>query len=81
VVVLTALKELKMELFPKNVGTADSVVRVVAGALMAVFGWYFGLSQAWVIGLSAMGVMTAMSGLLCSCTIYRILGISTRRKV
>ncbi|MEQ1755156.1 MAG: DUF2892 domain-containing protein [Micropepsaceae bacterium] len=66
-------------LFPKKLGAADGLIRVVAGAAIAASGWYFGLSQPWVIGLAVTGAMTSMTGLIHRCSVYKILGISTRR--
>lgn len=67
-------------LFAKNVGGVDGIIRVFAGAAMAAPGWYFALPQAWTIGLAIMGAMTAVTGLIHRCSVYKLLGISTRRQ-
>lgn len=76
---LSAGEQENTMLFAKNVGGVDGITRVIAGCAMAASGWYLGLPQMWTIGLAIMGAMTAMTGLIHRCSVYKLLGISTRR--
>ncbi|MBA3068968.1 MAG: DUF2892 domain-containing protein [Hyphomonas sp.] len=67
-------------LFAKNVGGIDGIVRVFAGAAMAASGWSFALPLSWTIGLAVMGAMIAVTGLIHRCSVYKLLGTSTRRQ-
>ncbi|MFM2277806.1 MAG: hypothetical protein RLZZ444_37 [Pseudomonadota bacterium] len=63
-------------MFAKNIGTIDRVLRIVVGlALLAAFfltpntgGWHY----AYLIG-----IVPLLTGLMSSCPLYSILGIST----
>ena len=59
-----------------NVGNMDRVFRVVLGAALLV-AWYLlpGMSYRWV--LIVLGVVALATGLMKSCPIYSVLGIST----
>jgi hypothetical protein len=62
-------------MFAKNVGTIDRVVRIVVGlALIAGFFLYPEGSWRW---LYLIGVVPLVTGLLSTCPLYSILGVST----
>ncbi|MCA9493934.1 MAG: DUF2892 domain-containing protein [Myxococcales bacterium] len=64
-------------MIPRNVGSADRVVRVVAGGAAAAAPLALGAS--WVVAapvaLFAGGIV--LSGLLGRCSVYHALGVST----
>lgn len=65
-------------LFPRNVGPIDRVLRILP-ALAALFAWWQGLLTG--TPLIVVGIFTGMlavSGLIGSCSIYSMLGWSTR---
>ena len=55
----------------KNVGGIDKILRLVIG--VALIGWGV-MNQNW---LGAIGILPLMSGLMSTCGLYSILGIST----
>ncbi|MFT3835373.1 MAG: DUF2892 domain-containing protein [Myxococcaceae bacterium] len=61
-----------MKLFPANESTADRVIRVVIG--LAVTSLFFvGPHSAWAL----LGLIPLMTGVLGSCPLYTLFGIST----
>lgn len=62
-------------MFKANVGTADRAIRVIAGiALLALFFLYPDASwRYWTL----LGVIPLATGLLGTCGVYSLLGIST----
>jgi Protein of unknown function (DUF2892) len=60
------------KLFPRNEATAERVIRVVLG-LVAVSLVFVGPQTPW----GWLGLIFVATGLLGSCPIYRVLGIST----
>lgn len=62
-------------MFKKNVGTIDRVVRVIIG--LAAIGLFFYLPDAawrwWLL----IGVVPLVTGLVGTCPIYSVLGLST----
>jgi len=64
-------------MFPRNEGTLDRAVRVILGlALLAGFFYYPDASYRWAF---LIGVIPLVTGLMGSCLLYRIFGISTNR--
>lgn len=62
-------------MFMKNVGPLDRAVRIVVGiALLVGFALDSDASYRW---LYLIGVVPLVTGLMSSCLIYRILGLST----
>lgn len=59
-------------IFPRNERTLDRVVRVVAGLALLSLVWV-GPQTAW----GWVGLVPLVTGLVGSCPIYRLLGIST----
>ncbi|CUH62565.1 hypothetical protein TG4357_00181 [Thalassovita gelatinovora] len=58
-------------MFGKNVGSVDKILRIVIGALL-IFGALMGYGMwMWI------GVIPLATGLMGSCLIYSIFGIST----
>jgi hypothetical protein len=59
----------------KNVGTVDRVLRIVVGlALLAGYFIYPDASYRWAF---LIGIVPLVTGLVSSCPLYSILGIST----
>lgn len=64
-------------MFPRNESTLDRAVRVILGlALLAGFFYYPDASYRWAF---LIGVIPLVTGLMGSCLLYRIFGISTNR--
>lgn len=62
-------------MFKKNVGTIDRVVRIIIG--LAAIGLFFYLpDSAWRWWL-LIGVVPLVTGLVGTCPIYSVLGLST----
>ncbi|UTF55218.1 YgaP family membrane protein [Natronosalvus rutilus] len=69
-----------------NVGSSDSTVRVIAGALVAVLGAaiLLGFLEAGaLVGVVALviGVVLVGTGLTRTCLVYRVLGIDTSKRM
>ena len=69
-----------MNLFPKNEHQVERIIRVVAGAaILSLF--FVGPQSAWAL----LGLVLVATGLLGSCPLYTLFGISTcstpRRKI
>ncbi len=74
-------KQLITNTFPKNMGGADSVFRVLSGpALIALplvnlVSW-----PGWsTSAITVFGLLGAITGLRSRCSVYYLLGVSTRR--
>ena len=62
-------------MFAKNVGGLDRILRIVAGlALLLLFFIYPG---AWWRYFTLIGVVPLATGLMSSCPLYSIMGLST----
>ena len=62
-------------MFPRNEGTLDRVLRVILGvALLAAFFFFPDASYRWAF---LIGVVPLLTGLVGSCPLYRIFGLST----
>lgn len=62
-----------------NVGSIDRVLRLVAGLLLAGFG-YAMLSDIWTYVAIGAGAVLALTALVGFCPAYRLLGINTCRR-
>lgn len=62
-------------LFPRNEGAADRVVRVILGLFILSLA-VMGPKTPWAL----LGMVPIVTGLLGSCPIYTLLGISTCRR-
>lgn len=62
-------------MFAKNVGTLDRVLRIVVG-LALIAGFFLNTEASWR-WLYLIGVVPLVTGLLSTCPLYRLLGIST----
>lgn len=62
-------------MFAKNVGSIDRVVRVVAGLVILSLFFLYPESQWRYVAL--IGIVPLLTGLMSSCPLYSILGIST----
>ena len=58
-------------MFKKNVGSVDRVIRIVLGIGMIGAGIYYG---SW---LGAIGLIPLLTGILGTCGLYSLFGIST----
>ena len=69
-----------MNLFSKNVGQTDRIVRIGLSVLLAGAGLYFrNQSVALAVGLGVIGLVLLITALIGSCPLYLPFGISTRR--
>ena len=59
-------------IFPRNEHAVDRVIRVVAGLVLLSLVW-FGPQTAW----GWVGLVPLVTGLVGSCPLYRLFGIST----
>lgn len=63
-------------MFKTNVGTADRAIRILLGiALLAA--WYFVPGPSWGWVLIVLGLVALATGILSTCPLYSVLGIST----
>jgi hypothetical protein len=63
-------------MFKTNVGSADRIIRVVVGlALIAAYA-FTSIGGTWHVAL-LIGIVPLLTGLLSTCPIYSILGMST----
>ena len=60
------------QLLPRNEGTVDRVVRVLLGTLLLALVWV-GPQTPW----GWIGLVPLITGLVGSCPLYRLLGLST----
>jgi len=63
-------------MFKTNVGGIDRILRIVVG--VALLAWWFlapGMSLRWL--LLVLGLVALATGLMSTCPLYSILGIST----
>ncbi|SPH17670.1 hypothetical protein DEA8626_01194 [Defluviimonas aquaemixtae] len=59
-----------------NVGTTDRVIRIILGiVLLAAFFMLPGMGYRWILAL--LGVIALGTGLMSSCPLYTLLGLST----
>lgn len=64
-------------MFSRNVGPIDRIIRLIVGAaLIAGFFIYPDASYRW---LFLIGIIPLATGLMSSCLMYRLFGISTNR--
>ena len=62
-------------MFSKNVGSTDRILRVIAGvALLVAFFMFPDAGYRWVF---LFGIVPLATGLLGTCGLYKVLGIST----
>lgn len=64
--------------FDRNVGTRDRKLRLASGASLAAVGWFLGLPVWAVAATTILGLMWTATGVLSKCSIYYLLGHSTR---
>jgi len=61
----------------KNVGSVDRILRIVLGAAMILAFFLVEGTYSW---LYLLGIIPLVTGLMSSCPLYSILGISTCKK-
>ena len=64
-------------MFSRNVGQVDRILRIIIGA--ALIAGFFLMPDASYRWLFLIGVIPLATGLMSSCLLYRIFGISTNR--
>lgn len=62
-------------MFAKNVGPVDRILRIVAG--LVILSLFFIYPGAWWRYYTLIGVVPLLTGLMSSCPLYSILGITT----
>jgi len=62
-----------------NVGTTDRLLRLIAAAVLLYLGLFTYAGSALGIGLSVVGGVALLTGLIGSCALYGLLGINTRK--
>lgn len=63
-------------MFKTNLGTTDRVIRILlGGALLAL--WYFAPGLGWRWVPLALGIVALATGILSTCPLYSLLGLST----
>ncbi|MBI4932397.1 MAG: DUF2892 domain-containing protein [Actinobacteria bacterium] len=63
-----------------NEGTADRIVRIVAGVALLVLGWGEIVTGTLGTIFKFLGFVPLLTGLVGWCPLYRLLGLSTRGK-
>ncbi len=62
-------------MFAKNVGTIDRTLRIIVGAALLIA--FFLLPEAGYRWFLLIGIVPLATGLMSSCPVYSILGLST----
>ena len=63
-----------------NVGIADRLIRLVFASVLFYFGLVVYSGSTLGIGLTIVGAVMAISGLVGSCLLYGLFGINTRQQ-
>jgi hypothetical protein len=63
-----------------NEGTADRIIRVVAGIVLLWLGFGGVADGAFGIVLGVVGAILTLTGLVGWCPLYSVVGVSTKRK-
>jgi hypothetical protein len=61
----------------KNIGREDRIVRVIAAIVLAVLGYYAGLSEIATIVVWVLAAYLALTGLLGMCLFYKLIDVDT----
>ena len=70
-------------MFTANVGTPDRIIRLILGAILIALPLFGGvaITGSWLAWAApVVGVILAATAFVAFCPIYRVLGLSTRRK-
>jgi len=67
--------------FAKNVGGWDRLFRLASGGGVIAAGWLLTLPTGLSVALLLLGTMWVATGVLSRCTIYYLVGYSTRSKM
>ncbi len=62
-------------MFQQNVGTVDRVIRVIVG--LALLAGFFVFPEAGLRWLFLIGIIPLVTGIVGSCGVYSLLGVST----
>ena len=62
-------------MFKQNVGTVDRVIRVIVG--LALLAGFFVYPEAGLRWLFLIGIIPLVTGIVGSCGVYSLLGVST----
>ena len=63
-------------MFKTNVGSTDRIIRVVVGLAMIAAYAFTSIGGTWHVAL-LIGIVPLLTGLMSSCPLYSILGMST----
>jgi cytochrome b subunit of formate dehydrogenase len=64
----------------KNVGRTDSIIRIVAGILLLVLGFFLEISAGWAWALMILGALLLITGIIRFCPVYALLKTNTLNK-
>ena len=65
---------------PKNMGTADRIIRVILAALVGLLYWQGMIGGTMAIVLGVLATIFVLTSLVSFCPIYALLGLSTRKE-
>ena len=67
-------------MFKSNVGSADRVIRVILGVVLIAVYFLFPGNAWWAIAALVVGIIALATGVVSSCPLYSLVGISTKSK-
>lgn len=66
-------------MFKTNVGNTDKMIRIVLGVALIALYFLFPGNAWWAVVALVVGVIALATGLMSSCLLYSLLGISTAK--
>ncbi len=64
-------------MFKTNVGSVDRIFRIILGAILVAVYFLFPGNAWWAIAALVVGIIALATGLMSTCPLYSVLGIST----
>lgn len=65
----------------KNVGSLDSMIRIIVAVVIALLFYFQVLTGTWAVILGAIAIILVITSLVNICPLYMPFGISTRREL
>lgn len=65
----------------KNMGSLDSMIRIIVAAVIAMLFYLQVLTGTWAIVLGAFAIIMVITSLVGICPLYMLFGISTKREL